>query len=170
MSKRNDFDFLLSPNSPFQCKICMRKFTLKHSMLRHQKKHAHNSSAHQMNSANSASDLSDDESPMPSTNATSLATNLLLSNSTLSTAAAAMKLLKIPDLIPKDLSAWKAQLEHKENIASALLRANNAEHQRDNEETSELIGNLLGISDSSILNRVLLSSADEAAKLLGVDK
>lgn len=143
----------------------MRKFTLKHSMLRHQKKHAHSSNANQSNSANSASDLSDDEQPMPSTTAASLATNLLLNNS-----AAAMKLLKIPDLIPKDLCAWKAQIEHKENIASALLRANNADHHRDNEETSELIGNLLGISDSSILNRVLLSSADEAAKLLGVEK
>lgn len=146
----------------------MRKFTLKHSMLRHQKKHAHNSSANQM-SVNSASDLSDDEQPMPSTTAASIATNLLLNNSALSTAAA-MKLLKIPDLIPKDLCAWKAQIEHKENIASALLRGNSADHQRDNEETSELIGNLLGISDSSILNRVLLSSADEAAKLLGVEK
>uniref|UniRef100_A0A182QVC2 C2H2-type domain-containing protein n=1 Tax=Anopheles farauti TaxID=69004 RepID=A0A182QVC2_9DIPT len=34
---------------------------------------------------------------------------------------------------------------------------------------SELIGNLLGISDQGILSQVLLSSASEAAKLLGVD-
>lgn len=155
-----------SGERPFQCDICMRKFTLKHSMLRHQKKHAHNASSLQQNSANSASDLSDDEQT-PSV-ATSTATSLLLNNSALS--AAAMKLLKIPDLIPKDLSTWKAQMEHKENIASSLLRSSNLDNQRDNEETSELIGNLLGISDSNILNRVLLSSADEAAKLLGVDK
>ncbi|XP_062539492.1 ras-responsive element-binding protein 1 isoform X2 [Armigeres subalbatus] len=35
---------------------------------------------------------------------------------------------------------------------------------------SDLIGNLLGINDQGILNRMLLGSASEAAKLLGVDK
>ncbi|XP_052564688.1 ras-responsive element-binding protein 1 isoform X2 [Culex pipiens pallens] len=36
--------------------------------------------------------------------------------------------------------------------------------------SADLIGNLLGISDQGILNRVLLGSASEAAKLLGVEK
>lgn len=39
----------------------------------------------------------------------------------------------------------------------------------ESEGGSDLIGNLLGINDQGILNRVF-SSADEAAKLLGVDK
>ena len=37
------------------------------------------------------------------------------------------------------------------------------------EENSDLIGNLLGISDQRTLN-LALSSASEAAKILGVDK
>ncbi|XP_053681609.1 ras-responsive element-binding protein 1 [Sabethes cyaneus] len=36
--------------------------------------------------------------------------------------------------------------------------------------SADLIGNLLGISDQGILNRMLLGSASEAAKLLGVEK
>lgn len=161
-----------SGERPFQCDICMRKFTLKHSMLRHQKKHAHSAHPNQSNSANSASDISDDEQNDPPTSALSAAS---LFNNPAITAAAAMKLLKIPDLIPKDFAAWKAQLAHRDGVSSALLR-NRAlldgirPDHRDSEETSELIGNLLGISDSVILNKVLLSSADEAAKLLGVEK
>lgn len=160
-----------SGERPFQCDICMRKFTLKHSMLRHQKKHAHNTHPNQSNSANSDDDMSDDEQ----TDATSNNVNAALFGNSALAAAAAMKLLKIPDLIPKDFAAWKAQLAHRDGVSSALLR-NRAllegirPDSRDPEETSELIGNLLGISDSVILNKVLLSSADEAAKLLGVDK
>lgn len=167
-----------SGERPFQCDICMRKFTLKHSMLRHQKKHAHNAhNTSQNHSANSGSDLSDDEQAEPAAtpaNSVSAAATLFGSNSAIATAAA-MKLLKIPDLIPKDFAAWKAQLTQRDGVSSALLR-NRAllegicPENRDPDETSELIGNLLGISDSSILNKVLLSSADEAAKLLGVDK
>lgn len=102
-------------------------------MLRHQKKHTN---TNPIGNGNSASDLSDDEQ----------STSMVVSNPL-------SRLLKIPDLIPKELS-WKLQNE---------LR-------RPDEESSELIQNLLGISDSRLLNRVFLSSADEAAKLLGVDK
>lgn len=35
---------------------------------------------------------------------------------------------------------------------------------------SNLLGNLLGISDQGMLNKMFSSSADEAAKLLGVEK
>lgn len=117
----------------------MRKFTLKHSMLRHQKKHTN---TNPIGNGNSASDLSDDEQ----------STSMVVTNPL-------SRLLKIPDLIPKELS-WKLQNE--------LRRPEFA--RGDGEETSELIGNLLGISDPRILNRVFLSSPDEAAKLLGVEK
>ncbi|KAJ6638186.1 Ras-responsive element-binding protein 1 [Pseudolycoriella hygida] len=127
-----------SGERPFQCNICMRKFTLKHSMLRHQKKHTN---TNPVGNGNSASDLSDEES-----------TSMVVTNPL-------SRLLKIPDLIPKELS-WKLQNE--------LRRSDFA--RGEGEETSELIGNLLGISDPRILNRVFLSSPDEAAKLLGVEK
>lgn len=35
---------------------------------------------------------------------------------------------------------------------------------------SELLGNLLGISDQGVINRMFASSADEAAEMLGVQK
>lgn len=38
------------------------------------------------------------------------------------------------------------------------------------QQGSELLGNLLGISDQGMLNKMFTSSADEAAKLLGVEK
>lgn len=128
-----------SGERPFQCDICLRKFTLKHSMLRHQKKH---NQPNMMSNTNSASDMSDDETTTAS---------MIVNN--------AAKLLKIPDLIPK------------ENLSGIVRRLEMARGDKETaEETSELIGNLLGISDQGILNKVLLSSADEAAKLLGVEK
>lgn len=184
-----------SGERPFQCEICLRKFTLKHSMLRHQKKHSINNNNQQQ--TNSASDMSDEETMIvPSTNATN-------------------KLLNLPNLIPKALAQFKLNLlrnslaaaahHNKEEAGSSehnnhrgdrdspppsfrhfqqhLLAAQQQHMQQQNDEervqslldlqrhdNSDLIGNLLGISDQGILNRVLFSSPDEAAKLLGVDK
>lgn len=52
-----------------------------------------------------------------------------------------------------------------EQVAAAVTRS-----KRLGPNSADLIGNLLGISDQGILNRVLLGSASEAAKLLGVEK
>lgn len=109
-------------------------------MLRHQKKHTN---TNPIGNGNSASDLSDDEQ----------STSMVVTNPL-------SRLLKIPDLIPKELT-WKLQNEIRRPEGGATVGG---------EESSELIQNLLGISDSRLLNRVFLSSADEAAKLLGVDK
>lgn len=38
------------------------------------------------------------------------------------------------------------------------------------QQGSDLLGNLLGISDQGMLNKMFSSSPDEAAKLLGVEK
>ncbi|XP_055910190.1 zinc finger protein 236 [Eupeodes corollae] len=133
-----------SGERPFQCDICLRKFTLKHSMLRHMKKHSggSHSSNGAANAGNSGSDASDDEQPPSS---------VMLAN--------ALRSHKIQELFSKVNSEWRNNRisgEHKENIE---------EHNNQ----SDLIGNLLGISDQGILNK-LLSSADEAAKFLGVEK
>lgn len=57
------------------------------------------------------------------------------------------------------------------NGASILGLLMKQQHEQTGDsEASDLIGNLLGISDKGILNRVLQSSPDEAAKLLGVEK
>lgn len=114
-------------------------------MLRHRKKHAKhgNSGGNNNSTGNSASDMSDDEiiPTPPVSNGVSAQTH------------------KIPDLISKDL-IWKLALAKKEH------NSRNNEENTDN-DASDLIGNLLGISDRGILNK-LLSSPDEAAKLLGV--
>lgn len=155
-----------SGERPFQCEICMRKFTLKHSMLRHQKKHKHQTNQHANNSANSASDLSDDDQSvsMP----TSSKIDMAITETPPS--ALAMKLINVPNPITESILKWKQRMESIESGNSRKSSGNNDNNPGENEESSELIGNLLGISDSSILNKVLLSSADEAAKLLGVDK
>uniref|UniRef100_A0A336M7Z1 CSON013320 protein n=1 Tax=Culicoides sonorensis TaxID=179676 RepID=A0A336M7Z1_CULSO len=132
-----------SGERPFQCGICLRRFTLKHSMLRHRKKHA-KQSGNNNSTGNSASDMSDDEI------STSHATNGTCVQN------------KIPDLISKDL-IWKLALAKKEQNG----HAKNEETENTDNTASDLIGNLLGISDRGILNK-LLSSPDEAAKLLGV--
>lgn len=107
-----------SGERPFQCDVCQRRFTLKHSMLRHQRKHK----CGRLNGSHSkaTSDVSDDEQDVP--------------------------------------------LIHHPAAAAAATRAKSLLSQ------SDLIGNLLGINDQSILNRMLLGSASEAAKLLGVEK
>lgn len=135
-----------SGERPFQCDICLRKFTLKHSMLRHMKKHSggSHSSNGNANAGNSGSDVSDDEQPPSS---------VMLAN--------ALRSHKIQELFSKVNSEWRNSRlsgEHKENIE---------EHNNQ----SDLIGNLLGISDQGILNKLLsTASADEAAKFLGVEK
>lgn len=152
-----------SGERPFQCGICMRKFTLKHSMLRHQKKHANslNSNHHQ-----SASDMSDDEQQLSSTPPPPPLSSLpkIAPEKVASLASALLKTQNLTELIAKKFLMNKALGERDDRATMS------SEGGLDTEETSELIGNLLGISDSSILNRVLLSSADEAAKLLGVEK
>lgn len=142
-----------SGERPFECQICKRKFTLKHSMLRHQKKHTNNN---QM--MNSGSDVSDDEqSSMAGSNIGPLNNNVAKIHQ------------RIPDLIHKDLFQWRSNSEQKENIS--LPRKETVRSDvKEPEDASDLIGNLLGISDQGILNKVLLSSPDEAAKLLGVEK
>lgn len=157
-----------SGERPFQCGICMRKFTLKHSMLRHQKKHANNMNS---NHHQSASDLSDDEQQIsitpPPPQLPKLAPEKMAS-----LADALLKTQNLTELIAKKFLMNKALAERGgSDDGDHNKRATaSTEGGLDSEETSELIGNLLGISDSSILNKVLLSSADEAAKLLGVEK
>ncbi|XP_013113548.1 zinc finger protein 236 [Stomoxys calcitrans] len=151
-----------SGERPFQCDICLRKFTLKHSMLRHMKKHngLHgNGSLHGvdgLHNGNSCSDYSDDEQgPLPAAPAAPPANFNALLLGTMGS--------KIQELLSK-ANEWgngaglSVLRERKQNINddSAMVQ-------------SDLIGNLLGISDQGILNK-LMSSPDEAAKLLGVEK
>lgn len=50
------------------------------------------------------------------------------------------------------------------------MKNNNCKYSEVSEQRSDLISNLLGLRDSSIIDQVLRSSADDAAKILGVNK
>jgi len=193
-----------SGERPFQCDICLRKFTLKHSMLRHQKKHnSHNNS--QLNNVNSGSDMSDDETTTSGPGVTALsqqptAQQILLMQQQHQQALMKMN-LNISRSSEKVSNSWRTNAnnttttaaiteEHLNKLNNNNININNnnisnnnnnisnnnnitniIKTEKDsNDVESDLIGNLLGISDQGILNRVLHSSADEAAKLLGVDK
>ncbi|XP_045505492.1 ras-responsive element-binding protein 1-like isoform X2 [Colias croceus] len=132
-----------SGERPFACDLCRRRFTLKHSMLRHRKKHRE--------------DTDDEETP-PSTpletngyryqdddgSGTEIPNNVNNNNS--------------PPSVPYDK---KLQLD--------MTSRKYSSEENDTENGSDLIGKLLGIPDKTIINK-LLSSADEAAKFLGVNK
>lgn len=122
------------------------------------------------NHHHSASDLSDDEQPLsvtpPPPPAQSAASKLVAEKVALLDAL--QKTQNLTELIAKKFLLNKALSERDD--AENRRPTMSSEGGHDCEEPSELIGNLLGISDSSILNKVLLSSADEAAKLLGVEK
>lgn len=160
-------DFLYSGERPFNCDVCFRKFTLKHSMLRHRKKHSgalnHMSNFQNLKSENcengngssinnSASDMSDDES----------STLAMINNK------------KLREMMPQESAKTTDQ------DASRMMSQFNKEIFMKFQEKffnmhqlgagSNLLENLLGISDQSVLNKMFSAPAEEAAKLLGVEK
>ncbi|XP_044739939.1 ras-responsive element-binding protein 1 [Chrysoperla carnea] len=124
---------------PFSCDVCRRRFTLKHSMLRHRKKHNNNN-----NNNNS------DAETTPS----NLTTNNNDDNNIQSSSAGEETDLEKPS----------------ENNNNNLLVKSTAAAEEPESGGSDLLSNLLQIRDRSIIDQVLVSSADDAAKLLGVNK
>lgn len=133
-------------------------------MLRHRKKHSnalnHMNNFHSIKSENgehngssinnSASDISDDESPT----------------------LAMMNHKKLMEMMPQET----AKPDHE--TLNRMMNPFNKElfmklqekfFNMQQQVGSDLLGNLLGISDQGVLNK-LFSSPDEAAKLLDVDK
>jgi ras-responsive element-binding protein 1 len=123
-------------------------------MLRHRKKHSnalnHLNSFQSMKAENgdnngssinnSASDMSDDES-----------TTLAMINNK-----------KLMEMMPK--ADQDAPNQFNKELFMKL------QEKFFSMQGSNLLGNLLGISDQGMLNKMFSSSADEAAKLLGVEK
>lgn len=132
-------------------------------MLRHRKKHSNalhhinnfqkpeNGEANGNGSSinNSASDLSDDES----------------------SAIAVMNNKKLMEMMTQEKGGGDQQ-----DLMSRMLNPINKElfmkfqEKFFNMSGSNLLGNLLGISDQGVLNKMINASADEAAKMLGVEK
>jgi hypothetical protein len=160
---------IFSGERPFNCDVCFRKFTLKHSMLRHRKKHSNapnqinfqkpeNGDANGNGSSinNSASDMSDDEST----------TIAMINNKKL------MEMMTPPsrDKSEQDFMARMINPINKELFMKFQEKFFNMQQHLSGAVGSNLLGNLLGISDQGVLNKMINASADEAAKMLGVEK
>uniref|UniRef100_A0A182W549 C2H2-type domain-containing protein n=1 Tax=Anopheles minimus TaxID=112268 RepID=A0A182W549_9DIPT len=188
-----------SGERPFQCDVCDRRFTLKHSMLRHRKKHTANggnssptsssSSSGRRHSTvrrtngqsdgrkgklnghgdpnNSGSDLTDDDEYEDAE-----CSSPPLSNHHHQQQQQQQQDYNLQDPAERGTNTTNAASLQTVPAASAANIGGGKRylHHHHHQQHSELIGNLLGISDQGILSRVLLSSASEAAKLLGVDK
>ncbi|XP_011640258.1 ras-responsive element-binding protein 1 [Pogonomyrmex barbatus] len=167
---------------PFECDICTRKFTLKHSMLRHRKKHESVESAMYIGNSGDEENSpaqpptitprSQQHSPI-STNTSRPRTQDRISLPTVAAVATA-------DAAPCALMRYN----HYDNMATLTGRMANdgpqgaasaalpsppppAEIPSESGD-NDLISNLLGIREKGFLDKVLLGTADDAAKLLGV--
>lgn len=136
-----------SGERPFACDLCRRRFTLKHSMLRHRKKHR--------------DEITDDEDASPSNNP--LEENVTNGYRYQDDDGSGNE---IPSNVNNNNSPPSAPYEKKLKL-DMTSRKYSSETEND-AENSDLIGKLLGIPDKTI--NKLLSSADEAAKILGVNK
>lgn len=160
---------------PFECDICTRKFTLKHSMLRHRKKHESVDSA--MYIANSGDEDNSPTQP-PTITPRSQQHSPISTNTSRPRIQDRISLPTGPAVATGDAAPCALmQYNHYDNMATLTGRMANdssqnvavpAEVPSENGD-NDLISNLLGIREKGLLDKVLLSSADDAAKLLGVN-
>ncbi|CAO1407117.1 unnamed protein product [Diamesa hyperborea] len=149
-----------SGERPFCCDVCFRKFTLKHSMLRHRKKHS------QAQNSNHMSSLQHLKAENGETNGNGSSINNSEESDEESNNLAMINHKKLMEMRPDH-----QQMKFDHEMMSRMMNPINKELFKffNMQQSSDLIGNLLGISDQGILNK-MFSSADEAAKLLGVEK
>ncbi|XP_047520092.1 uncharacterized protein LOC125059631 isoform X1 [Pieris napi] len=134
-----------SGERPFACDLCRRRFTLKHSMLRHRKKHREE--------ATDDEETTPPDTPIDASNGYRYQDDDGSGN-------------EIPNNVNNNNSP--PSLPYDKKIKLDMSRKYSSE-ENEGENGSDLIGKLLGIPDKTIINK-LLSSADEAAKFLGVNK
>ncbi|XP_014368440.2 zinc finger protein Xfin isoform X1 [Papilio machaon] len=138
-----------SGERPFACDLCRRRFTLKHSMLRHRKKHRE--------------ELTDDEETTPpNTPLENANTNGYRYQDDEGSGG------EVPSNVNNNNSPPSVPYDKKLKL-QMTSRKYSSDAENDPENGGDLIGKLLGIQDKTIINK-LLSSADEAAKFLGVNK
>lgn len=159
---------------PFSCDICCRRFTLKHSMLRHRKKHESVDSTMYVGT-------SGDEESAPSQPPTITPRSQQQQASMVSTTSGESRIqerISLPtvasvatgDAAPSGLMRFNPY-EKLTTLTGKLANVQKAFNSSDVADTeNDLISNLLGIRDKSIIDKVLQASADDAAKLLGVNR
>ena len=138
-----------SGERPFSCRHCGRRFTLKHSMLRHQRKHrgdaaaaaavaAAAAAASAAAAAGKSDDDDDDEEDEDEDD---------------------------EDFGDTEEDDDDADDESLPDAAAAAAAWRRGVKLRD---ASDLIGNLLGLTDNSLVEQLMSKPADDAARLLGV--
>ncbi|XP_041980848.1 ras-responsive element-binding protein 1-like isoform X2 [Aricia agestis] len=138
-----------SGERPFACDLCRRRFTLKHSMLRHRKKHREEAT-------------DDEEASSPIIAHEDGVVNGFCYQTEDGSGS------ELPSNVNNNNSPPAAPYDKKLKL-DMTSRKYSTENENDTETGGDLIGKLLGIPDKTIINK-LLSSADEAAKFLGVNK
>lgn len=158
---------------PFSCDICHRRFTLKHSMLRHRKKHE------SVDSTMYVGTSGDEEATTPNqlstiSSRTQQQSSILMSTTTGSSRPQERLSLPTVTTVSTEESAPSGLMRFNpyENLSTltgklASVQSTMGADASDNND-NDLISNLLGIRDKSIIDRVLQATADDAAKLLGV--
>ncbi|XP_013794140.1 ras-responsive element-binding protein 1-like [Limulus polyphemus] len=146
-----------SGERPYACGICHRKFSLKHSMTRHHRKH-------QKHGSTALQDSTDEDCPpLKYSIRSKLRSRKKPSQNSLLYLLPRSKSLDHPI---SECTATRALSVQKE-VSST--NKNSQESTTETNDGNTLIQNLLGIQDSTIIDK-MLDSADSAAKLLGVQE
>lgn len=132
-----------SGERPYQCDVCSRRFTLKHSMLRHRRKHGGSGHAEESDEEEEDCEEEEEEGSASSDN------RQQRRESSRSSAKAKVRMQAL----------WSGSNKSGKSAGGMRLRGPCG---------SDLIGNLLGIQDTSIVEQLMSKPADDAARLLGV--
>lgn len=159
-----------SGERPFQCDVCSRKFTLKHSMLRHQKKHQRRGGA----STQSCSDMSEDEMGTNHNSRKNITPTGDQARSAIIGAgedkAAAATTTTPSSAFPMNLNELMKRSAEKSLANSSILgMLMSRGREEPTEAACDFLANMLGIGDQGLLAKAF-QSPEEAAKLLGVEK
>ena len=132
-----------SGERPYQCEVCSRRFTLKHSMLRHRRKHG---GVSQADESEEGSEEEEEES---------------------GSEHGRRRHKRRSQQAPSDASKAKVRMQAVWSGQNAAAARSAALRLR-GPCGSDLIGNLLGIQDTTLVEQLMSKPADDAARLLGV--
>lgn len=138
---------------PFECDICGVVFSLKHSMLRHRKKHTTQKNRIKNNEHHHDDDLLSGQQ----LTGVHERLSMLNGNSTVTSEAG-----------PSGIMRFNSY----DNLTTLTSNMSSSSSTPDTtpDNNTDLISNLLGIQDKSIIDEVLEGTPDNAAKLLGVQR
>ncbi|XP_034938617.1 ras-responsive element-binding protein 1 [Chelonus insularis] len=156
---------------PYSCDICCRRFTLKHSMLRHRKKHESVDSTIYVGTSGD-----EETNPIQPPTITPRSQQVMMTSANIGETKIQDR-ISLPtvatvatgDAAPSRLMRFNPY-ESLTTLTGKLTNQQSFHSETTPDTENDLISNLLGIRDKSIIDKVLQASADDAAKLLGVNR